>query len=196
MLSSALDGSLYVKLIIGLGNPGTQYARTRHNFGFVVVDALATTLGASFKPVDKLRAAVAEVPDHNLIIAKPATFMNLSGESVQRLMQRYKIAATDIIAVFDDVDVPFGRLRVRVGGSSGGHQGVSSIIRSVGDKFLRVKVGISLNDRSVEPSEVYVLKPFTKEEQERLPSVAQAAAAIVLELATSESTSETTFKLN
>lgn len=185
-----------MKLIVGLGNPGTQYARTRHNLGFVVVDALAAQLGASFKPTDALKASVAEVKDHGLLIAKPATFMNLSGEAVQRIMQKYKVVPTDIIAVFDDVDVPFGRLRVRVGGSSGGHQGVSSIIRSVGDKFLRVKVGISLNDRAVEPSEVYVLKPFNEDEQDRLPQIATAAAAVVLELAASEASPETTFNLN
>lgn len=185
-----------MKLIVGLGNPGSQYARTRHNLGFVVTDALAAQLGVSFKATDALKASVAESKDRSLIIAKPSTFMNLSGEAVQRIMQKYKIAPADVIVVFDDVDVPFGRLRVRVGGSSGGHQGVSSIIRSVGDQFLRVKVGISLNDRAVEPSEVYVLKPFNETEQKRLPQVAQAAAAIVLELATTETSPESTIDLN
>src|SRR5579871_796926 len=103
------------KLIIGLGNPGSQYAHTRHNLGFVVVDALAANLGVDFKHVDTLKASIAEDSDHKLILAKPSTFMNLSGESVQRIMQKYKIPPADIIAVFDDLDVPFGRLRIRVG---------------------------------------------------------------------------------
>ena len=87
--------------------------------------------------------------------------MNLSGEAVQRLMQFYKIAPADVWAVFDDVDVPFGRLRLRAGGgTSGGHQGVNSLIRHIGPDFLRARVGISLNDRTRESSEEYVLKPF------------------------------------
>lgn len=184
-----------MKLIVGLGNPGSQYAHTRHNLGFMVVDSLANTLGAKWKEEIKLKAFVAEVPEQKLLLAKPTTFMNLSGEAVQRLMQAHRLTPADTLVVFDDLDVPFGRLRIRQGGTSGGHQGVSSIIRHIGENFLRVRAGISLNDRTQEPSEVYVLKPFDQSEQEKLPIVLTAAAAIVLEVAQSGASPEATFNL-
>ena len=167
-----------MKLVVGLGNPGEQYARTRHNIGFMVLDELAAELSASWSNESKFKAQIAEsnLNGEKVMLAKPQTFMNLSGNSIQKIMQFYKIAVADVWVVFDDVDVPFGRLRLRVGGGTSGHQGVKSTVQQIGEDFVRVKVGISLNDRSVEPSEVYVLKQFNSAEQVQLPTLIQAAA--------------------
>jgi PTH1 family peptidyl-tRNA hydrolase len=182
-----------MKLLVGLGNVGAQYARSRHNFGFMVVDNIANDLSVTWKPESKLQAMVAK--GEGLILAKPQTMMNLSGEAVQRLMQHYKLAPENVWALYDDVDVPFGRLRLRKGGSAGGHQGAASIIRSVGSDFVRVRLGISLNDRSLEPSETYVLKPFTSEEQSQLPEILRQAAAVVQEQLQASSPEDATFNL-
>jgi PTH1 family peptidyl-tRNA hydrolase len=186
-----------MKLIVGLGNIGPRYAKTRHNIGFMVIDRIAETLNATWKAESKLKAevALAELEGEKVILAKPQTMMNLSGEAVQRIMQFYKLAPADIWVAFDELDVPFGRLRIRHGGSGGGHQGVTSTIRHIGDGFVRFRIGISLNDRNVEPSEVYVLKPFNAEEAEQLPTVVAAAAATVVRQLGAESPEESTFDL-
>lgn len=167
-----------MKLIVGLGNPGSQYAATRHNLGFMVVDQLAADLGASWQLETKFQAelAWAELAGQKVLLAKPQTFMNLSGQAVQAIAQYYKIAPADAWVVFDDLDTPFGRLRIRQGGSSSGHQGVESTIRHLGQEFWRFKMGISLNDRAKEPSEAYVLKPFNANERPALPGIIEAAA--------------------
>jgi PTH1 family peptidyl-tRNA hydrolase len=171
-----------MKLVVGLGNIGPRYASTRHNIGFMVADRLAESLGVTWKAESKHKAdvATAEIGGEKLVLAKPHTMMNLSGEAVQRLMQLYKLKPDDVWALYDDVDVPFGRLRIRRAGSGGGHQGVNSTIRHIGGGFVRFRIGISLNDRSVEPSEVYVLKTFNPDEQAQLPQVIAAAAAVVV----------------
>jgi len=186
-----------MKLIVGLGNPGPQYARTRHNVGFMVADQLAATLNASWKPETKLKSEVAttELAGEKVLLAKPQTFMNLSGEAVQRIMQSYKIAPQDVWALFDDVDVPFSRLRIRLGGSSSGHQGIKSIIQHIGPDFVRARIGISLNDRTKEPSEEYVLKPFNLEEREQLPQVISSSANIIERQLQADAPEETTFDL-
>ena len=172
-----------MKLIIGLGNVGSRYARTRHNIGFMVVDELAKRYGATWKSDSKLKAEIAtvEIDGNQVILAKPQTMMNLSGEAGMRIMQKHKVAPQAVWAIYDDVDTSFGRMRVRHGGSSGGHQGVRSLVEHIGEDFLRIKVGISLNDRAVEPSEVYVLRPFNESEQAALHAViARSADNIVL----------------
>ncbi len=184
-----------MKLIIGLGNVGSRYERTRHNIGFMVVDELATRYDARWKLEAKLKAEIAtlEIDGEKVILAKPQTMMNISGEAAQRIMQKYKVAPEAAWAVYDDVDTPFGRMRVRHGSSSGGHQGVRSLAQHIGEGFLRIKVGISLNDRSIEPSEVYVLRAFNEVEQAALPGViARSAEIIASYLSLEEVTDETT----
>ena len=172
-----------MKLVVGLGNPGSQYAKTRHNIGFMIVDELASSQNADWKLDKKLRAEMTEITlaNEKIILAKPQTFMNDSGSAIQKIMQFYKIDPSDIWVVFDDVDVPFGKLKLRQEGSASGHQGVISTISHIGSKFVRVRIGISLNDRAVEPSEVYVLKPFKPEEQKYLPDLIAAAAVWINE---------------
>src|SRR5689334_441798 len=132
-----------MKLIVGLGNIGPQYAHTRHNVGFMVLGQMIEPLHAGPWRADaKFKAEVTEGrladtgganDDQRVILAKPHTMMNLSGEAVQRIMQFYKLQPADVWAVYDDVDTPFGRLRLRQGGGSGGgHQGVNSLIRHIG----------------------------------------------------------------
>lgn len=187
-----------MKLLLGLGNVGAQYARTRHNIGFMVVDQLAQDLGATWRTESKFKADITEatLPDgQKVILAKPHTMMNLSGEAAQRIIQFYKLQPTDVWVVFDELDVPFGRLRIRLGGSGGGHQGVNSLMQHIGDKFLRARVGISLNNRAIEPSEVYVLKPFNPDEQTQLPAVITNAAAVLRDQLNLETPTESTFEL-
>jgi PTH1 family peptidyl-tRNA hydrolase len=187
-----------MKLVVGLGNIGSRYAHTRHNVGFMVVDHLASSHSANWKLESKLHAEVTsyELNGDKVILAKPQTMMNLSGAAVGRLMQFYKVAPSDVWIVLDDVDVPFGRLRVRHGGSSGGHQGVRSVADTVGEDFVRAKFGISLNDRAVEPSEIYVLKPFNDDERPQLPDMVSQAAQIIEDQLALDQASESTFELS
>jgi PTH1 family peptidyl-tRNA hydrolase len=134
-------------LIVGLGNPGEKYAKTRHNFGFMVADALVANADESFVRRDKWRAEVAELKvtgrADKVIIAKPQTFMNLSGEAVTALMQFYKLEPKDLWVIADDLDLPLGKIRVRHGGETGGHHGLESIVAMVDSKeFNRIRLGI------------------------------------------------------
>ncbi len=131
-----------MKLIIGLGNPGEKYEHTRHNLGFVVVDELVKKLEDRIWKLDKkLKAEIIKTPD--IVFAKPQTFMNHSGEAVKLLAAYYKVLATDIVIIHDELDLPLGRIKVRTGGSGAGHHGVESIIEALGDdKFTRVRLGI------------------------------------------------------
>jgi PTH1 family peptidyl-tRNA hydrolase len=183
-----------LKLIVGLGNIGAQYALTRHNVGFMVIDQLAQDLQAElWRAESKFKAEIARSGD--ILLVKPHTMMNLSGEAVQKIMQFYKIASSDLWAIFDDVDVPFGRLRLRSGGGGGGHQGVSSLIQHIGTDFIRARIGISLNDRPRESSEEYVLKPFNPQEREQLPQVVISAAKIVAAKIQESTPEDATFDL-
>jgi peptidyl-tRNA hydrolase, PTH1 family len=135
-----------MKLIAGLGNPGRQYAGTRHNIGFDVVDVLAGRSHANWEAAPRgIEALIARSRD--AILAKPLTFMNLSGAAVVGLLQFYKIDAGDLLVVVDDVNLELGRLRTRMAGSAGGHNGLKSIIGSLGtEEFARIRVGIGRGD--------------------------------------------------
>jgi PTH1 family peptidyl-tRNA hydrolase len=185
-----------MKLVVGLGNIGSQYARTRHNIGFMVVDRLAEQLGATWKLEAKMKAELAatELGGEKLILVKPQTMMNLSGEAVQRLAQFYKIAPGDVWVLHDELDVPFGKLRLRIGGSSG-QNGVRSVAQHIGSDFVRARIGISLNDRSQVSSEDYVLRPFNSEEQVELPHVIEATATVIQDQLRQPAPSEATFTL-
>ena len=125
-------------LIVGLGNPGDKYENTRHNVGFMVLDLLAKKLDASFSFQSDLQADVTElnVDGTKVILAKPMTFMNLSGEAASKLASKYKVETGDIWTVYDDVDLDFSVLRVRDGGSAGGHNGVKSLIQHLDENFI------------------------------------------------------------
>lgn len=133
-----------MRLIIGLGNPGRQYLGTRHNVGFAVLGALARRHGINFeKSCCRSRVGEGYIEGVKIVLAKPQTYMNLSGEAVAALVRRYRVSSDDIIIVHDDIDLPLGRIRIRGDGSAGGHNGVKSIIGALGTKRLvRLKIGI------------------------------------------------------
>jgi PTH1 family peptidyl-tRNA hydrolase len=135
-------------VIVGLGNPGPGYSRTRHNVGFRCVDQFAAVKGMRFsKTACNARLAELNRGDMRVVLAKPRTFMNLSGQSVMGLVHSYRIAVDNLVVVYDDVDLPLGRIRVRSSGGSGGHNGVKSIVASLGsDRFARVRIGIGRPD--------------------------------------------------
>ena len=157
-----------MKLIIGLGNPGKEYAKTRHNVGFMVIDALARQLGADFKFQKKLQAEIAIVKDNKeeIILAKPQTFMNLSGSCVHAVMDFYKIKTKDIVVVHDDKDILFGEIKYQTDRSAAGHNGIKSLIEHLNTQnFSRVRVGVAWEDKEkMGDTANFVLMNFTKTE--------------------------------
>lgn len=155
-----------MRWIVGLGNPGSAYANTRHNIGFMVIDELARRHGASVTS-SKCKALTGEVRigAEKVALLKPMTFMNLSGESVRAFMDYYKVKLEDMIVVYDDLDTEVGRIRLRYQGSAGGHNGIKSIIQHTGTQtFNRVRLGISRPKPGIVISD-YVLSNFAKAEQ-------------------------------
>jgi len=168
-----------MKLIVGLGNPGAEYTKTRHNVGFMVLDAL----GSDWKAEKKLESEICEIKiaDHKALLIKPQTFMNNSGEAVQAIAAFYKVDPSEIVVIYDDVDLEFGKLRVRHGGGSGGHNGIKSLMQHAGDEFIRFRVGIRNETvKNPIPTDKFVLAPFTPTEQQHMPDI---VAKITSELA-------------
>lgn len=172
-----------VRLVVGLGNPGRDYARTRHNVGFMIADRLAEERQARWATEKKWKAEVAR--DGDLTLLKPQTYMNLSGEAVSQLCRFFKIAPESVLVVFDDVDLPLGRLRIRQSGSAGGHNGVKSIIQHLGtDRIPRLKFGIGRNRGDGAPMTGHVLGRFAPDEIPVIEkSLAQAQDAVNYALA-------------
>ena len=169
-----------MKLITGLGNIGEKYCFTRHNAGFMVIDKWALENNLTFKEEKKLKCSMTKFKfnGEDIILAKPTTFMNLSGESVIALMNYYKIEVKDILIIYDDLALDLGRLRFRANGSDGGHNGIKSIIKHTGtSNFTRLKVGIG--PQPPIPSESFVLHNFTKEQTEELKQVLKRAVSAV-----------------
>lgn len=171
--------SLY--LVAGLGNPGPDYERTRHNLGFLTADLLAERLGAGRFKRSKHSARVAEARDGDdrIVLAKPQTFMNESGRSVASLMRFYKAPLENVIVVHDELDLPFGVVRVKLGGGSAGHNGLNSVAQAVGNGFARVRVGVGRPPGRKDPVD-FVLEPFTKREEPEVPAIIERAADAVL----------------
>lgn len=169
------------RLIVGLGNPGETYRDTRHNIGFMVLDEIARRLGAAFREEKRWAGMVAKFAGGYLL--KPLTFMNDSGRSVQSVGHFYKATPEQTLVVYDDVDLPLGRLRFRTNGSAAGHNGIRSLISSLGThEFPRLKVGISPADGRPAGDRMvgHVLGKFRPEEQAELQTVIQRAADAVL----------------
>lgn len=169
-------------LVVGLGNPGAQYARTRHNAGFRVIDILAARLGVGLRAPRGMRGMAGEGRDgdRRLVLVQPMTYMNLSGESVQAFARYHKVEPEDIVVVHDDLDLPLGVLRVKRGGGDGGHNGLASISRALGSKeYARVRIGIDRPPGRQDPAE-YVLQPFGKRGEETIGVVLQEAADAAL----------------
>jgi len=163
-----------VKMIVGLGNPGREYAHTRHNVGFDVLDHFAKRHRVQIR-TRKHCALIGRLllGDQEVLLVKPQTFMNNSGSAVAALARDYSVQPTDIVVVYDDIDLPLGRLRIRARGSSGGHKGVESIIRSLGTSdFPRIRIGIG---RSGDPID-HVLSRFSRSEKAVIAPIIERAA--------------------
>ncbi|MGV9269953.1 aminoacyl-tRNA hydrolase [Kitasatospora sp. NPDC003701] len=155
-------------LVVGLGNPGEQYARNRHNIGFMVADLLAERMGARFK-AHKSRAQVAEgrLSGRRVVLAKPMSFMNLSGGPVTALRDFYKAPASAVVAVHDELDIDYATLRLKLGGGDNGHNGLKSITKSLGPEYYRVRCGIGRPPGRMEVAD-FVLKDFSGTERKEL----------------------------
>jgi PTH1 family peptidyl-tRNA hydrolase len=167
------------KLIVGLGNPGRKYAHNRHNVGFQCLDRLAQAHGLSFtQRRAKASLALGKIADVRVVLARPLTYMNLSGQAVRPLVSFYKLSLEDILVIHDDLDLPLGTTRLRPEGGSGGHKGMRSIIEALGSQaFPRLRVGISRPPGNDAVS--YVLSDFTADEQITLESVYERVMAAV-----------------
>jgi PTH1 family peptidyl-tRNA hydrolase len=173
-------------LITGLGNPGREYRETRHNIGFMLVDHLAQRLGVSFSRMEsKALATKGEYQGRRLVLAKPQTYMNLSGSAVGSLMRFYKVPITNLLVAYDDVDLPLGTIRLRAEGGSAGQKGMASIIERLGtQEFPRLRLGIGRPPGRMDAA-AYVLQPFKKDEIELLPVILERAVDAALVFITS-----------
>jgi len=156
-----------MRLIVGLGNPGKEYAKSKHNIGFMVLDAYCKLKNLKLVKETKFQGELIKYQD--VLLLKPRTFMNNSGTSVRAVAQFYQIANEDILVISDDLDLPFGKLRLREKGSAGGHNGLKSIIAMLGaQNFNRLRIGIDRDDKDVVD---YVLSKLTKEQSKQLESL-------------------------
>ena len=177
-----------MKLVVGLGNPEERYASTRHNLGFEIVDLLGKRVkgqGGSWKYEEKFKSEILNFTLYasHLTLVKPQTFMNKSGMAIRLLADYYKISPEDVIIIYDELDLPLGKIKVRLGGAAAGHHGVESIIEALGtDKFIRVRLGIgNLRTKSGEhkgqtvSAEKFVLEPFMPQEKSQVKHMTKQA---------------------
>ena len=181
-----------MKLIVGLGNPGREHANNRHNLGFMCLKHFARTQGIRFDKKQGLaRIGAGKAAGSEVILARPQTYMNSSGQSVSLLVKKFNLALDDLLVIHDDLDLPLGKIRIRHGGSSGGHKGIDSIITSLGSQdFSRIRVGIGrpLIEGTTEISEAdiiaYVLSDFTPDEKQTITQVIPRVSEAILCLLT------------
>jgi PTH1 family peptidyl-tRNA hydrolase len=169
-------------LLIGLGNPGREYRDSRHNVGFMLIERIAVRLGArGMKVQSKAIVTTVMYDDRKLILAKPQTYMNLSGQSVQGLIHFYKLPLANVLIAYDDLDIPFGTIRIRPGGGPGGQRGMASTIEHIGtNDFPRLRIGIGRPPGKMEPA-AYILQDFTRAEMKILSEILDRAADAALE---------------
>jgi len=168
-------------LLIGLGNPGREYRDNRHNVGFMLIDRLIVRLNArGMKVQSKAIVTSATYEDRKLILAKPQTYMNLSGQSAQGLLNFYKLPMENMLVAHDDLDLPFGTIRIRPGGGPGGQKGMASTIERLGTKdFPRLRIGIGRPPGRMDPA-AYVLQDFSRDEMKTLSEIVDRAAEAAL----------------
>lgn len=165
-------------LIVGLGNPGPQYRHHRHNVGFMVLDRLHARIGAS-EWREKHNGLVGKgvLAGREVLLLKPQTYMNLSGRAVLSAVSQHRLAPTDVIVVHDDIDLPFGQVRVKVGGGHGGHNGLRDISAAIGPDYTRVRIGIGRPTTGT--VEAFVLSPFSQDEQSELDRILDRAVEAI-----------------
>jgi PTH1 family peptidyl-tRNA hydrolase len=171
------------KLVVGLGNIGKEYDGTRHNAGFMCVDAFVASKNGEWSAQKARQALVADLRDGQtrILVCKPTTFMNNSGEAVQALQHFYKIQNADILVVHDELDIDFGSLRIRKGGSSAGNNGIKSLITHIGEDFMRIRVGVGPKKPEQMDAADFVLQKFSKDEQAELKTMTQEVGSIITE---------------
>jgi peptidyl-tRNA hydrolase, PTH1 family len=175
-------GSSKTILVVGLGNIGKDYDGTRHNIGFAAVDYYAQQQDFGTWTVKKdLKAAIAvqNVAGTRVILAKPTTFMNLSGDAVQAVAHFYKVSVADILIVHDELDIDFGKIRTSIDGSAAGHNGIKSVIAVLGENFGRVRIGVGPKKPAQIDSADFVLASFTAAETKKIPATVKEAASII-----------------
>jgi PTH1 family peptidyl-tRNA hydrolase len=177
-------GTSKTVLIIGLGNPEKKYDGTRHNIGFAITDFFAQTNSFpawTLKKDLKCEIAINTLGDTRVVLCKPTTFMNLSGEAAQAVQRFYRIYNPQTLAIYDELDIPFGQLRTRSGGSSAGHNGVKSLIQHLGEDFGRLRVGVGSEVSEKADAADFVLGKFTKAEQEKMPLIYRESSSLLSE---------------
>lgn len=165
-------------LVVGLGNPGAQYAKTRHNLGFMVADVLAARMGAPFKVHKRSGAEIVtgRLGHRPIVLAKPRCYMNESGRQVGPLAKFYSVGAGDVIVIHDELDIDFGKIRLKIGGGEGGHNGLRSVANALGTKeFQRVRIGIGRPPGRKDPA-AFVLENFGSTERPEVPVICEQAA--------------------
>lgn len=170
--------------VIGLGNIGKKYAKTRHNIGFRCIDEFSRAHDfPAWEPSKKLHGDTTkqQLSDSNVILLKPATLMNNSGKALAALIHYHNLDLSSCIVIYDDIDIPFGKIKTQIGGSAAGHNGIKSLMNFVGSDFARVRVGIGPKTPAGIDSSDFVLAPFTKEEQGSIDFITKEATAIVTE---------------
>ena len=175
-----------MKVVVGLGNPGKRYDATRHNIGFKVVERLADKAGVRFKKDWRATARVAKFAEsgEEVLLVEPQTFMNRSGQAIRSLVDRHRVDEADVVVIFDDADLDCGRIRLRAQGGAGGHNGVRSVVESLGvSNFARVRVGVGPRPHGEELVE-YVLSEFSSEELEKVTEAVDTAANAVMRIVT------------
>lgn len=169
-------------LLVGFGNPGREYIHTRHNIGFMLIDRIALRLNAQGMKLQSKAIVISSIYEgRKIILAKPQTYMNLSGQSVQGLLHFYKLPNENLLVAHDDLDIPFGTIRIRPGGGPGGQRGMADTIDRLGTKeFPRLRLGIGRPPGRMDPKD-YVLQDFSKDDQKFLPEVLDRAADAAFE---------------
>lgn len=172
-----------IKFVFGLGNPGAEYENTRHNIGFRVVDLFCKKQGIKTrKDFNVLQKAVCKIGGNELILVKPMTYMNRSGDSVRYLKKKYSITPNDILVVFDEINLPLGKMKLLKGGGHGGHKGMMSLMEEFhGEDIARLRVGIGCPEGTIELSD-YVLSEFLPEELSIINKAVEKAAVVIQEL--------------
>ncbi len=169
-----------MKLVCGLGNPGSRYACTRHNVGFMAVESFCESLNPSWTEKWESRIAKVDLKGHQILVQEPLTFMNLSGFALVRAAQFYRIPPEDLLVVHDDIDLPVGKVMVKFGGGDGGHKGIRSVVEQLGSKdFVRIRIGVGRPAGHGPDVVDYVLQPFSSVEEEEL-SVAIKTATVAI----------------
>jgi PTH1 family peptidyl-tRNA hydrolase len=174
-----------VILLVGLGNPGKEYEHTRHNVGFMCLDSFVAKSDEMedwmLKKDLKCLLSSGRIGDARVIAVKPTTYMNLSGEAVQAVVNFYKVPQAQILVIHDELDIDFGQIRLRVGGSAAGHNGIKSVSQHIGEDYGRVRIGIGPKKPERIKSEDFVLQKFNESEQSQLPNLTQEVNATLSE---------------